>query len=98
VTGGYTVGYGGGLPIPMEVTAAVERRRAAHREELLADDPVGKQVVGLEAEKERLLDVVWLACSPGQIRTLWSKVAELLGEEPTPLEREALAIEPNETI
>ena len=30
----------------------------------------------------------------GPDRALWSKVAELLGDEPTPLEREALAIEP----
>jgi hypothetical protein len=98
VTGGYTVRYGGGLAIPTEVSEAVERRRATHREELLADDPIGKQVADLEAEKERILDIVWLATSPGAIRTLWSKVAALLGEEPTPLEREALAIEPTEGL
>jgi hypothetical protein len=50
----------------------------------------------LEAEKDRLLDVVWLATSPGAIRQLWRTVGELLGDEPTPLEREALAIEPTE--
>jgi hypothetical protein len=31
-----------------------------------------------------------------QIRQLWSKVCELLGHEPTELEREALAIPPVE--
>jgi hypothetical protein len=36
---------------------------------------------------------VWLATSPAQIRTLWSKVGALLGDESTQLEREALAIE-----
>jgi hypothetical protein len=96
VTGTFPVRYGGGLSLPMEAATAIDRRQATHRDELLAEDPVGKQVADLEAEKERLLDVVWLACSPSQIRTLWSKVAELLGEEPTPLEREALAIAPPE--
>ena len=37
---------------------------------------------------------VWLIASSAQIKTLWSKVAALLGDEPTTLEREALAIEP----
>ena len=36
------------------------------------------------------------ATSPAQIRTLWSKVGELLGDEPTRLEARALAIEPIE--
>ena len=31
--------------------------------------------------------------NPAQIKQLWTKVSELLGDEPTPLEREALAIE-----
>jgi hypothetical protein len=37
---------------------------------------------------------VWIVSSPTQIKQLWSKVSELLGDEPTPLEREALAIAP----
>jgi hypothetical protein len=41
-----------------------------------------------------LLDTVWLAASTAQIKQLWTKVGELLGDEPTTLEREALAIEP----
>ena len=76
------------------VNAAVQKRQAVHEEELLAEHPVGRDVLKLRAEKENLLDVVWLATSPSHVRTLWSRVGELLGDEPTQLEREALAIEP----
>lgn len=90
----FGVRYGTELPLPVEAFEAITKRQAAHQERLLADDPVGREVARLGAEKDNLLDTVWLACSPGQIRTLWSKVAELLGDEPTPLEREALSIAP----
>jgi hypothetical protein len=76
------------------VNAAVQKRQAVHEEELLADSPVGRDVLKLRAERENLLDVVWLASSPAQIKQLWAKVAALLGDEPSALEREALAIEP----
>jgi hypothetical protein len=62
----------------------------------LGDDSVGREITRLEAERDRLLDIVWLATSPVQIKQLWSKVAALLGDEPTPLEREVLAIAPSE--
>jgi hypothetical protein len=77
-----------------EVTRAVSQRQAVHEDELLAEHDVGRQVLRLRAEKDRLLDVIWLATSPVQIRQLWSRVGELLGDEPTQLEREALAIAP----
>ena len=75
---------------------AIARRQAAHQEQMLADDPIGREIARLGAEKENLLDTVWLAASPAQIKQLWSKVAELLGDEPTTLEREALSIAPAE--
>ncbi|CAN5909110.1 hypothetical protein BH23PLA1_BH23PLA1_42610 [soil metagenome] len=81
-------------PFKQTLNVAVQKRQAVHEQELLADQELGRAVLRLRAEKENLLDVVWLAASPGQIKQLWTKVAELLGEEPTPLEREALAIEP----
>jgi hypothetical protein len=94
VADGYQMKYGIELPLPSEAAEAITRRQAAHSEQLLADDPVWQQITRLEAEREGLLDTIWLATSPSQIRALWSKVTELLGDEPTPLEREALAIEP----
>jgi hypothetical protein len=95
VSDSINVRYGGELPLPIEAAEALSKRQAAHQEQLLGDDPVGCQIARLETERDALLDVVWLATSPAQIRTLWSKVGALLGDEPTHLEREALAIEPS---
>lgn len=81
---------------PHEVTRAVEKRQAVHEDELLAEDPLGREVLRLRREKDELLDTVWLATSGRQIRELWRKVAELLGEEQSPLQQAALAIEPAE--
>jgi hypothetical protein len=88
----FSIRYGGELPLPVEAVEALTKRQAAHQEQFLGDDPIGREIARLEAERDRLLDVVWLAASPVQIKQLWSRVAALLGEEPTPLEREALAI------
>ena len=77
-----------------EVSNAVKRRKAVHEDELLAESEFGHQVLKLRQEKESLLDTVWLACSAKQIKELWGKVAELLGDEQTQLQREVLAIEP----
>ena len=88
------VRFGPELPLPYEAAEAIARRQSAHQDRLLADDPVGREIARLETEKDGLLDTVWLAASPAQIKQLWTKVGELLGDEPTPLEREALALEP----
>ena len=96
VSDSFGVRYGGELPRPAEAAEALGRRQATHQRRLLADDRVGRQVAGLEAEKDNLLDMIWLATSPAQIRTLWAKDGALLGDEPTGLEREALGIEPME--
>jgi hypothetical protein len=77
-----------------EIRAAIDRRRSLHEEELLAAHELGRQVLRLRAERENLLDAIWLATSPSQVRTFWQRVGELLGEEPTRLEREALSIPP----
>ncbi len=90
----FSIRYGTELPLPAEAAEAIARRQAAHQDELLAEDPVGREVARLGAEKEGLLDTVWLAASPSQIKQLWAQVGALLGDEPTQLEREALAIEP----
>jgi hypothetical protein len=89
-----SIRHGGDLPRPIEVADAITRRQAIHHDQLLADDPVGSEIARLEAEKDHLLDTIWLAVSPAQIKPLWTRVGEWLGDEPTPLERDALAIEP----
>ena len=96
VADSFHVRSGGELALPYEVAEAISRRQATHQDQLLVDDPIGREIARLEAEKDRLLDTVWLAASPAQIKQLWTKVGELLGDEPTPLEREALAIAPSE--
>ena len=76
------------------VENAVGMRAKVHEAELLAEDEVGKQILSLRAEKENLLDTVWLATSPSQIKELWEQVNTLLSIVPTELEQKALAISP----
>ncbi len=77
-----------------EVDNAVKRRKAVHEDELLAESELGQQVLTLRQERDELLDVVWLATSGTEIRQLWQKVVELLGDDQTQLQKDALAIEP----
>jgi hypothetical protein len=77
-----------------EVKSAVAKRQKVHEDELLAECDTGKEVLRLRQEQENLLDIVWLATSPSQLKTLWSKVNALLGTTPTQLESDALAIVP----
>jgi hypothetical protein len=77
-----------------EVEQAIERRTKVHADELLAEDQRGRRILQLREERDNLLDSVWLATSPKQIKLFWEKVAELLGDKQTQLERDALAIEP----
>ena len=77
-----------------EVENAIKSRQTIHEDKLLAESTVGKRILDLRSERENLLDTVWLAASSKQIKELWAKVAELLGDEQTQLQRDALASEP----
>ncbi len=77
---------------PNDVHQAIEKRRVVHEEQFLAEDDLGMQILKLRQEKDNLLDTVWIATSPSDIRTLWQKVADVLGDEPTALQKEALTI------
>lgn len=77
-----------------EVESAIKSRQTIHEDKLLADSEVGGRILQLRRERDNLLDTVWLASSSRQIKELWGKVAELLGDEQTQLQRDALAIEP----
>ena len=77
-----------------EVEKAIATRLEVHEQELLAESPRGQSILRFREEKENLLDVVWLATSGTELRQLWSKVTALLGDQPTQLERDALAIPP----
>jgi hypothetical protein len=73
-----------------DVTAAIQKRRAVNEEELLARDPLGREILRLRQEKDNLLDTVWLATSPAELKQLWAKVTELLGDDQTQLQKDAL--------
>lgn len=79
---------------PYDVRSAVNRRIELHERELMSATSLGQQILRLREEKEELLDTVWLATSPSQIKELWTRFAEVLNWEPPKLQREALATEP----
>ena len=75
---------------------AVNARAGALEADILAASPLGKEILSLRAEKDNLLDTVWLATSPTQIKELWEQVNRVLDVTPTPLEQKALQIAPVE--
>jgi hypothetical protein len=79
-----------------ELDRAIRKTQQTLETELLATDPLGRQILKLRREEEELLDTVWLATSPQQIRSLWQSVAELLAGEVTPLQQSALNTPPPE--
>jgi len=78
---------------PREVANAIRRRANVHERENLQQTELGQRVLKLEQEKEELLDTVWLATSTTQIKQLWQTVADVLRQEPTELQQEALRID-----
>lgn len=83
---------GGTYGCDAEVSKAIRTRMECREEVLLLDSNPGRRIIELRREKENLLDTVWLANSSQQIKDLWTKVGELLQDEPTRLEREAIAL------
>ena len=76
------------------VEATVQARADALEGDILAESELGRQVIALRAEKNNLLDTVWLATSSSQIKELWEQVNALLERAPTVLEEKALSIAP----
>lgn len=85
---------GGKYSAKYTVDAAVAKRAKVHEKELLGVNPLGKKILHLLHEKDELLDTVWLATSPSQIKELWSRFAEVLNWEPPELQQKALEIPP----
>ncbi len=44
----------------------------------MKETELGRKVLQLELEKEQLLDTIWLATSPKQVKELWTALGELL--------------------
>ena len=83
--------YGG---FDTEIAGAIRKREDFEFEQLLASTDEGKKVLALKDEKERLLDTVWLATSPTQVKELWQRLSDILGDEDSQLQKEALKIQP----
>jgi hypothetical protein len=77
--------------LPAEVVRAVRRRRRAHEEELLAADERGRLLLELRRERRASPETVWLAGTEAAVLAVWHRLLGLLGMEPTPLQRQALA-------
>ena len=84
--------FGGQHP---EVSRTIAKRQASHEEELLAQDEQGREILRLRREKEDLPDTIRLATAPPQLKELWKKISEMLGEELTQLQTTALALDAN---
>ncbi|MEZ6131295.1 MAG: hypothetical protein R3C59_21680 [Planctomycetaceae bacterium] len=82
---------------PIEVQRAIKRRRDVHVREFLSTTILGQRILQLQQEKEELLDTVWLATSPSQIKELWSRFSDLLNWQPPQLQKDALSIQPPAT-
>jgi len=72
----------------------INREATDVEKEILQETEVGKKILRLEREREELTDTIWLATSPVQIRSLWKDFSEMLTEEPTELQKQALTYEP----
>jgi hypothetical protein len=77
-----------------EINNAIKARQTIHEEELLREHDLGRQIAQLRLERENFLDTVFLATSSIQVRDLWQKVSDLLGDELSQLQREAMKIAP----
>lgn len=75
-----------------EVDQAIARRQAVHHDELLAESEIGQDILKLRAGKGTLIDAVWLSTSRKQVQEIWLKMTELLKDEQSSFEREALTI------
>jgi len=72
----------------------ISDRQGVYEQELLNESPLGKKVLTLRREQEELLDTVWLAKSPVQIKNLWNQVSQLLGQRITDLQTSAVQFDP----
>ena len=77
----------GARPLPLHAardSTGIQRGRGAQRG-VAGRKRQGPASPTTAPERENLLDTVWLATSGKQIKELWTKVAELLGDQPSPL-------------
>ena len=76
------------------IERVIDNEAAEIEKEILRESEVGLKILKLEREREELTDTIWLATSPVQIRSLWKDFSDMLSEEPTQLQKQALTYEP----
>lgn len=76
------------------IDAHIEKAVDIVFDRMLADDEVGKKILALQAEKESMLETVWIATSSEQVKKLFLHVHNVLGESTTALGGMAQAIKP----
>ena len=76
------------------IEGVIDRAAKDVEREILQESEFGRKILRLEREREELIDTIWLATSPVQIRSLWKDLSEMLTEEPTELQKQALTYEP----
>ena len=72
------------------VSLAINARIELCEPRLLAESAPGRELLELEEEKARVLETVLLVNSAEQLKTLWQRLSERLGEPATPLQRDVL--------
>lgn len=80
-----------------KINDAIGNRAALMESEILAETETGREILRLRNEQDQLLDTVWLATSPVQIRNLWVSFNELVGDQPTELQKQTLLDKPAES-
>ncbi len=76
------------------IVGVIDRAAKDVEKEILQESEFGRKILRLEREREELIDTIWLATSPVQIRSLWKDFSALLTEELTELQKQALTYEP----
>ena len=76
------------------IVGVIDRAAKDVEKEILQESEFGRKILRLERERDELIDTIWLAISPAQIRSLWKDFSAMLTEEPTELQKQALTYEP----
>jgi len=81
-------------PANQRIDEAIRLRSQLIEHDVLTASETGREILRLRNEQEQLLDTVWLATSPIQIRNLWVSFNELVGDQPTDLQKQTLSERP----
>ncbi|MCA9186160.1 MAG: hypothetical protein R3E01_36175 [Pirellulaceae bacterium] len=76
--------------VSSEADRVIKSHQSLIEDELLAQSKVGQRFLALHREKDELLDTIWLATSNQQIKDLWRRVADVLGDQATDLQKDIL--------